>query len=98
MYLKNVSRAEDFGKNFLLIKGVDENKSSYFEKPTDDSGWSGMPVQMIGTTWLGVRDVYIQDDCHYFVKITEFYPVAGRIWTTFYNIDTWSGWKSHTPS
>ena len=33
------------------------------------------------------------------IRLTEAYPVSGRIWTNVYNTDSndWTGWKSTTP-
>lgn len=85
----------------LSDKKSDVNKTVFFAKPADDSGWEGYPTEMKGKLFLGVRQIILRNTVypyHCLNIIYEAFPIQGRIWTNFYNVDTWSGWKSVTPS
>lgn len=90
-----------FGKNFNNISLTTEkstlHQSAYFEKPASDSGWSGIPSALIGKIFVGYREVLWRNSTHVMVQIIEMYPTPGRVWSSFYNNGTWSGWKSITP-
>ena len=90
-----------FSKNFLLIGAsakVAQHQLTYFAKPVVDTDWSGMPSALSGQLWIGYRIVFWRSSNHIFVKIQEFHPVPGRVWSNFYNSGTWTGWKSITPT
>lgn len=95
-----------FGKNFLNVSLTNPksvlNQSSYFSKIPDDSGWSNVPPPMVSSTntWIGYREVLYRNNIHVMVRITELYPIYGRVWTHFYNSVGWSspGWKVITPT
>lgn len=92
-----------FSKNFLQVGGAikqSTQKGSYFTKSMSDDDWSNCPSEFVDKSWIGYRIVYVPNNTHYLVMITEVYPVPGRIWTNYYNKDTakWSGWKTITPS
>ncbi len=73
----------------LSIKKHDANKTRLILNPTINSP--------ITDNFLGVWKCCWYDNAHVFVKIEEFYPLCGRVWTNFYNTEKWSGWKSVTP-
>lgn len=86
-----------FGYNFLLLGG-NNNLNSYFVKNTESSLWANYPNEFENELWIGVRMVFPYDDTHVLIEIHEMYPISGRIWSIFWNINFWSGWKSITPS
>lgn len=74
----------------ISVKKHDANKTRLVLNPSTNSPVDG--------TFLGVWKCCWYDSAHLFVKVEEFYPVCGRIWTNFYNnTEKWSGWKSVTP-
>jgi len=92
----------DLKKNFLLINAgtprAAQNQTSYFAKPSEDSGWTNFPSTVKSREWIGIRKVMPRSGNHVMVKIEEMYPVTGRIWYNFYNFTAWTGWKSIVPS
>lgn len=78
-----------------------DNKNSQFNRKLAgfQSGSSGtekflnMPSALDGITTLFYRDVLYRSSAHVLIKITESWPVTGRIWTNFYNTNKWGGWK-----
>ena len=90
-----------FDKNFLAIYlPAHENRlnaANYFSKPAEDSEWRNIPPAMSGKLWLGYRTPQRMGATNELVVIMEHYPVAGRIWTNYYNSGTWQGWKSVSP-
>lgn len=90
---ENIAR-DGYKDNLLSISSVqshDANKTRLVHNPTYNC-----PV-IDSTVVLGLWQCFWFDSSHIFVRFTEFYPIAGRIWTNFYNIGSWSGWKSVTP-
>lgn len=90
-----------FNKNFLAIYlPAHENRlnaANYFSKPAEDSEWRNIPPAMSGKLWLGYRTPQRMGAANELVVIMEHYPVAGRIWTNYYNSGTWKGWKNVSP-
>lgn len=83
-----------FGKNFLAVSLDNpydvKNTEVKFYQRSAEAGWTNSPL---GTSaLLGVRRVMILGPTWYAVTIQEFYPVAGRLWTNFYNYNAWTGW------
>ena len=91
-YFANIAR-DKYKDNLLFvslsIENHDANKTRLILNPTENSPVTG--------TFLGIWQCYWFDNAHLFVKVEEFYPLCGRIWTNFYNTENWSGWKSITP-
>lgn len=84
----------------LSDRKSDVNKNVFFAKPADDSEWEGYPPEMKGTLFLGVRQIFLRNTVypyHCLNIVYEAFPIQGRIWTNFYNVDTWTGWNSVTP-
>ena len=99
VYLENFKSTDgsSFQKNFLNFGQLDFDKEAYFAKGDSESGWTNTPSIIGNTVWIGARRVYNHNNQHVLVEIIEFYPSPGRIWTNFYNVSYWSGWKSVTP-
>lgn len=97
----NLVDGSSFNKDFLSIYlPAHENRlnaANYFSKPASDSEWSNIPAELSGKMWLGYRAPQRMGGTNELVVITEHFPVAGRIWTNYYNSGTWQGWKSITP-
>ena len=97
----DIRNGSTFGKNFMLLSaatpGGTGQISAYFEKPVEDGEWQNTPSTMKGKLWLGYRQVYRRDSDHAMIQIVELYPTPGRNWYNFYNVSTWSGWKTITP-
>ena len=79
------------------------NKTGIFLVTNDNrSKWTGLPASMPTTgTVIGLREVFANkvglNEEHIFVRVTEFFPVAGRQYCTFLNYGNWSGWKTLPP-
>lgn len=95
----DVSKAgESFTKNLLLINTGNPkdkiNATATFYIPKDKNTWENLPSEWgDGSEIIGLREVVIHGTEHAYVKITEFHPHNGRIWSNFFNAGTWSGWK-----
>ena len=106
VYVNAASRdGSSFRKNFLnvdLHQPISEvNKNACFAKPAKDGDWSSFPdgLSLADGIWMGYREVIWLSDSHVMVRITEFYPVCGRLHFNFYNgASSWTGWKFITPS
>lgn len=99
VYLENFKSTDgsSFQKNFLNFGQLDFDKEAYFAKGDSEPGWTNIPSIIGNTIWIGARRVYNYNNQHVLIEIAEFYPSPGRIWTNFYNVSYWSGWKSVTP-
>ncbi len=94
----------NFDKNFLMVSLQDKfsskNKRAYFSiKQSEFSSWANIPPGMKQgeATIIGVRDVYWRNSGCALVKVTEFYPSAGKQYLNMYNADKWMGWQTvHT--
>lgn len=90
-----------FGKDFLAVNRSNpydvKNTEVEFYRRSVETGWTNSPLGT-SATLLGIRRVAILSSTRCAVTIQEFYPVAGRLWTNFYNNGTWTGWKSITPT
>lgn len=60
--------------------------------------WNNIPSQMSTGVVVGLREVVYESRNHVFVRITEFYPIAGKQYFIFYNAGNWSEWKVIIPS
>lgn len=56
-----------------------------------------LPSALNGITTLFYRDVLYRSSEHVLIKITESWPVTGRIWMNFFNTNKWGGWKCIRP-
>lgn len=86
-----------FGKDFLNVevntRYAAKNATAAFDKPASDSGWSNIPSSKVGVAFGGIREVlWVSGSC-IMVKLTEFYPYSGVIWTNYYNGSAWAGWR-----
>lgn len=102
LYIPSASTdGSTFGKDFANVSLTNPAsptlQASYFSKPGDDSGWKGIPPELVGKLWVGYRQVYRRSSVNILVQITEMYPTQGRIWSRFYNDGAWTAWKSITP-
>lgn len=94
----------NFNKDFLMVslpnKISSENERAYFSiKQSEFSSWRNIPPGMKQgeATIIGVRDVYWRNSGCVLVKVTEFYPSAGKQYLNMYNADEWMGWQTvHT--
>ena len=98
-----VNDGSSFQKDFFLLSssGQSANRASYFSiNDQNRSQWKEIPTTLPANgPILGYREVFYMDDSpHAMVKVTELFPVTGRQHFAFYNISTWSAWKSLTPS
>ena len=97
----NLVDGSSFNKDFLSIYlPAHENRlnaANYFSKPAADSEWTNVPTELSGKMWLGYRAPQRMGGTNELIVIMEHFPVAGRIWTNYYNSGTWQGWKSITP-
>ena len=89
---------ESFTKNLLLINTGNPkdkiNATATFYIPKDKNTWKNLPSEWgDGSEIIGLREVVIHGTEHAYVKITEFHPHNGRIWSNFFNAGAWSGWK-----
>ena len=86
-----------FSRNFLNVevntRYAAKNATAAFDKPASDSGWSNIPSSKVGVAFGGIREVlWVSGSC-IMVKIMEFYPYSGVIWTNYYNGSAWAGWR-----
>ena len=86
-----------FGKDFLNVefstRYAAKNATVAFDQPASDSGWSNIPSSKVGVAFGGIREVlWVSGSC-IMVKLTEFYPYSGVIWTNYYNGSAWAGWR-----
>lgn len=72
------------------------NRCHYFRQP-NGTEFEGCPTPLKAQEFIGYREVYWYSTINVMVKLIEFYPMHGRVWTNFYNNGTWTGWKSITP-
>lgn len=72
------------------------NRCHYFRQPSG-TAFEGCPTPLKAQEFIGYREVYWYSTINVMVKLIEFYPMHGRVWTNFYNNGTWTGWKSITP-
>ncbi len=91
-----------FKKDFLnidrnnLLNKV--NANACFAKPADDNEWKNVPESVKGAIWMGCREVVWQAEQHVAVKITEYYPICGRVYYNYYNdASKWGSWTSVSP-
>ena len=72
------------------------NRCHYFRQP-NGTAFEGCPTPLKAQEFIGYREVYWYSTINVMVKLIEFYPMHGRVWTNFYNNGTWTGWKSIMP-
>ena len=72
------------------------NRCHYFRQP-NGTAFEGCPTPLKAQEFIGYREVYWYSTINVMVKLIEFYPMPGRVWTNFYNNGTWTGWKSIMP-
>lgn len=86
-----------FGRDFLNVevntRYAAKNATAAFDKPASDSGWSNIPSSKVGVAFGGIREVLWVSGSRIMVKLTEFYPYSGVIWTNYYNGSAWAGWR-----
>lgn len=63
---------------------------------TDASSLVNCPITSSGTTFIGKWECIYYQENRVMVKINEFYPRPGRIWTNHYNWTQWAGWHSNS--
>lgn len=101
IYINSVPTPELFKKGFLYVtpdnKYGPSNKTIFFrQEPGVEI--ADCPEILKSKEFIGQREVFWYGSINIMVRITEFYPIEGRIWTKFYNNGTWSKeWKSITP-
>ncbi len=88
-----IDAATTLKDNLLMVdlsnRYGDENKTRFFSSPTYNAPVFG--------SFIGVWTCYWRNSSHIFVELKEFYPMTGRVWSNFYNVSAWTGWKSITP-
>ncbi len=82
-------------RNNLLNK---VNANACFAKPSADDEWKNVPESVKGAIWMGYREVVWQAEQHVAVRITEYYPICGRVYYNYYNdASKWGSWVSLSP-
>ena len=79
----------------LLSVDITNNSSAnrkYLFETDDASKYINSPVN--SGYFFGKREVIFMYPKRLLVKITEFYPLQGRIWYNHFNVTGWSGWRS----
>ena len=98
---------DGFSNNFTLIDLANRealcNKPSYFSYSSQQLK-SGSVIDMptgvdVEQPFIGYREVFplhvsSAGGSHVMVKVTEFYPLAGREHYRFYNSNEWSSWRT----
>ena len=93
-----------FGKNFLLIDGYQDGPlnaraSWHWMNASDRANFTNLPVALASETEaLGIREVIFLDNVHIMVRVTEFFPIPGRVHWCFLNFGTWTAWNVQTPT
>lgn len=88
-----VDEMSSFTTVVLSNKNAEINEPTFFRNSTTQRN---QPVS--GRFW-GLRETFVPDSSHVLLRITEQYPVPGRMWFNAYdNVGGWSGWKSLTPT
>lgn len=72
--------------------GNSSSNRKYLFETDDASKYINSPVN--SGTFIGKREVIFMYPKRLLVKITEFYPLQGRIWYNHFNVTDWSGWRS----
>lgn len=92
--------ASNFSKDFLNIGTTSQFESqkrrAYFTYNDDTkSTFSNIPTQLnLETGYVsGFREVYWITSADVIVKVTESWPVRGRVHWNRYNGSTWNGWR-----
>ena len=87
--------------SFLFVNLQDrfglENKCHYFRQ-ANGTEIMGCPEILKGKEFIGYREIYWYAPINVMIRLIEFYPIPGRIWTKFYNNGTWSSWGSIIPT
>lgn len=93
-----------FSKNFRIIDlnnryGIANQNAIFSFDTVDKPNWKNIPNAWVSIddTIIGYREVLYYGNAHVFIKVTEFYPVYGRVHFMFYNSGTWTNWKTITP-
>lgn len=93
-----------FSKNFRIIDlnnryGIANQNAIFSFDTVDKPNWKNIPNAWvsINDTIIGYREVLYYGNAHVFIKVTEFCPVYGRMHFMFYNVGTWTNWKTITP-
>lgn len=90
MLANNLFFNKTYETNVLLINLNDTTSKAIF---TDDA--SKLVDSPVSTgQFIAAKEVFILSEKHYIVRLTELYPVSGRIWINTYNLQVWQGWKS----
>ena len=89
-------------KNDFCLIGLKDrfsefNRCHYFRQP-NGTEFKACPSVLKAQEFIGYREIYWYTPINIMVRLIEFYPIPGRIWTNFYNDGTWTGWKSIIPS
>ena len=93
-----------FNKNFLLISSdayQTQNRRAFFGwNSTTKSNYSNIPTVLdnVSGSVIGVREVFVRSSTHILVKVTEMYPIWGRVHCNFLNNGSWGGWNCVRPS
>ena len=73
------------------------NRCHYFRQP-NGTEYKACPSVLKAKEFIGYREIYWYATKNIMVRLVEFYPIPGRLWTNFYNNGEWTGWKSIIPS
>ena len=94
-----------FGKNFLQVNpsvryDQYKQKACFYWDANTKSDFSNIPTALNSVTGavIGIREVYYRASTQILVKVTEMWPTPGRQHFNFYNNNSWSGWKTLTPT
>lgn len=70
-----------------------ENKKYAVYVPKEMGSNYELPVELSTTESVLYRDVKYRSSNHIMVTLYEAFPRVGRMWATFYNCGTWTGWS-----
>lgn len=91
--------ASDFNYNFLLWSPsnptrIYHKRAKFGWTAATKSQYSNIPTKLASeNVAYGVREFYYADSSNALVKVTEFYPVAGRVHINAYVGSAWAGWQ-----
>lgn len=91
--------------NLLLVDLYDPhspNNQPHIIRAEDATKIDSRPDVIASGAFYGLWDcdvmaVYGDGHAQILVTVREMVPVAGRVWTNWFNYSQWQGWKSVTP-
>jgi len=93
-----------FEKKFLLIDGYQDGPhnaraSWHWMNASDRANFTDIPAALASEAEaLGIREVIFASSFHIMVRVTEFFPIPGRVHWCFLNSGAWTAWNVQTPT